>query len=141
MLQRYGVDLARWVRDRRWRGLLELIEQLQQDPATALNEAILNNPEQADLIAARQELEQSASTTSAWSPRVAEYDLTAVMLREVIHALYVLRTEVRISGRRKPGTLPEFPAPVTEVDRAAARLERVWVDATLTRWGFDTTDL
>lgn len=133
------MDLARWWRDRRWLGLLELIDQLQARTDTRLNEAILNDPVQAALIAARAEDE--GEPAGAWSPPVAAYDLHAMMLREVVQTLYAVRAAVLVAGNRKPGKMPEFPTPVTEVDRARARLERVWVDTTLTRWGFDPSDL
>lgn len=136
------MDLARWWRDRRWLALLDLIDQLQKDPATRLNEAILNNPEQAMLIAERQEFtDPDTGDSPPWSPRVADYDLTAIMLREVLHTLHAIRGELRINGNRRPGEIPTFPEPRTAVDDAAAILERRWIDTNLTKWGFKPSDL
>lgn len=136
------MDLARWWRDRRWRALLELIDQLRVNPATRLNEAIVNDPDQAMRIAEREEFADADEVESVpWSPRVADYDLTAVMLREVIHSLYLIRGELQLNGRRRASEVRAFPEPRTAVDDARAILERRWLDTTLTRWGYQPSDL
>lgn len=114
------MDLARWWRDRRWVGLLDLIDQLPA--ASRFNEAVLNNPEQAELIANRP------GSGEKWAPRVSEYDLHAVLQRETVQALMAVRAAVIASVGGNPGKTPEFPTPVTEVDRAVARAQEAWAD-------------
>lgn len=102
------MDLAEWWQQKRWRGLLELIDQLPA--ASRFNEAVLNDPEQARLIAARP------TSSESWTPLVRDWDLTAVLLREIREALVGLLG----NGRAKP-----IPIPRTEVDRVRARLDLV----------------
>lgn len=131
------MDLAVWWRARRWRGLLDLIDQLPA--ASRLNEAIHNDPEQAERIA-RARLEQDPDEAAPWSPRQAEYDLHANLLRDLIQAVAInTATTVAAAGgkARQPAT---YPTPVTEVDKATARLERAWAQSVLSRFGFDPGD-
>lgn len=127
------MDLAAWWRSRRWLALLELIDQLPS--SSRFNEAVLNNPAQAELIINRP------GSGAKWSPRVAEWDLHAIQMREVIHGLQSVRRAVILAAGGTPGSDEEFSAPVTAVDRALAIAERAAVDRMLTRWGFDPTDL
>lgn len=144
LAERYpGVDLRQWWRERRFRALLELIDQLPG--ASRLNEAIQNDPEQAEIIALHiEEQKRKAAETGAeqspWSPRVSEYDLHANLLRDLIQATLGLRAAVIASGGGKPGQIPDYPAPITEVDKATARLERAWAHSVLERFGFDPED-
>ena len=118
------MDLALWWRERRWKALLELIDQLPS--ANRLNEAIQNDPEQAELIA--KQLAQQETGSARWSPRLAEFDLHAAMLREVIHALLGVQAAVVAAAGGKPGKMPVFPGPETEVDRAMERATKEWAD-------------
>lgn len=144
LAERYpGVDLRTWWRERRFRALLELIDQLPG--ASRLNEAIQNDPEQAEIIALHiEEQKQKAAETDAeqapWSPRVAEYDLHANLLRDLIQATLGLRAAVIASAGGKPGQTPDYPAPITEVDKATVRLERAWAHRVLGQFGFGPED-
>lgn len=136
------MDLAAWWRARRWVGLLELIDQLPA--ASRLNEAIQNDPEQAEIIALHIEEQKQKADADAeqkpWSPRVAEYDLHANLLRDLIQATLGLRSAVIASNGGKPGQTPDYPAPITEVHKATARLERAWAQSVLSQFGFDPED-
>lgn len=136
------MDLAAWWRTRRWVGLLDLIDQLPA--ASRLNEAIQNDPEQAEIIALHIEQQkqkaEAADEQKPWSPRVAEYDLHANLLRDLIQATLGLRAAVIASAGGKPGQTPDYPTPVTEVDKATARLERAWARTVLSQFGFDPDD-
>lgn len=138
--ERYGVDLARWWRERRFRALLDLVDQLPG--ASRLNEAIQNDPEQAEVIARNidQLKQRGEGERGQWSPRVAEYDLHANLLRDLIQSVLGLRAAVIASAGGKPGSVPTYPVPVTEVDRATARLERAWAQGVLEQFGFSPDD-
>lgn len=120
------MDLAAWWQARRFVGLLDLIDSLPPD--SRLNEAVQNDPEQAELIARARE-EQADDSGSSWSPPVSQYDLHAAMLRELIQSVAQLRAAVLAARTGKEKTVPTvFPAPVTEVDRAARRMQQRWAD-------------
>src|SRR5690625_4327569 len=144
LAERYpGVDLSTWWRERRFRALLELIDQLPS--ASRLNEAIQNDPEQAEIIALHiEEQKRKAAETGAeqspWSPRVAEYDLHANLLRDLSHATLGLRAAVIASDRGEPGQTPDYPAPLAAAATGTARLERAWAHSVLERFGFDPED-
>ena len=127
------MDLAEWYAGGRWVALLDLIDGLPT--ACRLNEAIVNDPEAAEVIAAMPK------STDEWSPRVAEFDLTAHLLREILHAVKGNgQISIGVAGG-KPGELKPFPAPVTAVDRAIAAAERQWAESFVARLGFDATDI
>lgn len=134
LMQVYGVDLAVWLRARRHRSLLELIEQLPS--ACRLNEAKQDDPEYAELIA-RVRAENEDDEGPSWSPAVRDYDLTALLLREIRESIMAVYVAIVRSNGGKTKKIPELPAPVTEVDRALARIEREWTNSVLTKWGFD----
>lgn len=138
LAERYpGVDLRLWWRERRFRALLDLIDQLPA--ASRLSEAIQNDPEHAELIARARE-ETADEDREPWSPRVSEYDLHAHLMRDVIQAVIGVRTAVIAAAGGKPRSTPAYPAPVTEVDKATARLERAWAHGVLQQFGFDPED-
>lgn len=125
-MQVYGVDLSAWWASRRWRSLLELIEELP--PASRLNEAILNDPEQAARIA------QLPESTEEWSPKVRDYDLTATLLREIRELLVSIYYTSHLSATGKPArNVKPLPTPVTEVNRARARDAADWADSIIAR--------
>lgn len=128
------MDLSVWLHDRRYRSLLELIEQLPD--ASRLNEAKQNDPEYAEMIA-RIRSENEGEEADTWSPPVRNYDLTALLLREVREAVMAVYVAVVRSNGGKTSKVKEFPSPVTEVDRALARIEREWTNSVLSKWGFD----
>lgn len=133
-MQVYGVDLSAWLHARRHRSLLELIEQLPD--ASRFNEAKQNDPEYAEMIA-RIRSENEDDETATWSPPVRNYDLTALLLREVREAVMAVYVAVVRSNGGKTSKVKEFPSPETEVDRALARIEREWTNSVLSKWGFD----
>lgn len=116
----YGVDLAVWVADRRWSGLLDLIDQLPTSSRT--KEAIYNDPERAAEIARLPE------STEKWTPALKDWTLNAVLLREIREALIAVRAAIyqtTFDDKGKPFKAPRVPAlptPVTEVDRVKAAL-------------------
>lgn len=125
------MDLAAWWQARRWRALLELIEQL---PSTSrLQEAVRQDPEQARLIALQREYAaEGDDEPEAWSPRWSEYDLHAMLLREIAHNLAALVT--------KGKTHAYIPEPRTEVDRWVDEIARMQAISIGTRYGFSPDD-
>ena len=127
------MDLAEWYAAGRWVALLDLIDGLPT--ACRLNEAIVNDPEAAAQIA------RMPKSSDEWSPRSAEFDLKAQILREILHAVKGNgQIAVAVAGG-KPGELKPFPAPVTEVERAIAAVERQWAESFVGQFGFDATDI
>lgn len=129
----YGVDLARWYADGRWVALLDYIDGLPS--ACRLNEAIANDPEAAAAIAAMP------TPAGEWTPRVAEFDLNAHLLREILHAVRNGNMIGISAAGGTPGELTAFPAPRTEIDRAIAVAERQWAESFAGQFGFDATDI
>lgn len=127
------MDLAEWYAAGRWVGLLELLDGLPA--ASRLNEAIVNDPEAAAVIASMPK------PSTPWSPRVSEFDLKAHLLRELLHAVLNNGQIAVGAAGGKPHEIKPFPAPSTEVDRAIAALERQWAESFVTRFGFDADDI
>jgi hypothetical protein len=127
------VDLAEWYARGRWVALLDLIDGLPT--ACRLNEAIVNDPEAAAVIA------NMPRSEAEWSPRVAEFDLNAHLLREILHAVKSNGQITIASAGGKPGEVKSFPAPVTEVERAIEAIERQWAESFVGQFGFDATDI
>ncbi|MFS0718867.1 hypothetical protein ABC337_05040 [Arthrobacter sp. 1P04PC] len=131
------MDLAEWYAAKRWVGLLELIDNLPT--ACRLNEAIANDPETAIMLA---ELRlNTQDNAEAWSPKISEFDLTATILREILHAIKGLRQVSIAASGGKPGEETPFPAPYTEIDRAIASAERSWAEAFVGQFGFTADDI
>lgn len=127
------MDLAEWYANGRWVGLLDLIDGLPG--ACRLNEAIVNDKEYAAHIA------DMPKSPDEWSPRVSEFNLTVHLLREILHAVKGNGQIAVATAGGKPGELKPFPAPVTEVERAIAAVERQWAESFVSRLGFDATDI
>lgn len=103
------MDLAGWYTQRRWVGLLELIDQL---PANSrLREAALDDPEQAALLADLPQPDEP------WRPRLSEWDLTAQVLTQIYGVLGAIFQQTVANGGHKPKPVPDLPVPETEVDR------------------------
>lgn len=117
----YGADLAQWWRARRWKALLDLIDQLPD--ASRFNEAILNDPEVVAEAVARE-----SGEGPEWAPRISEFDLHATLLRDVIHALQGVQAAVIASAGGKPPKVKPYPAPRTAVDEARQRALQMWAD-------------
>lgn len=134
----YQIDLPAWLAARRYRAVLELIDELPQ--ACRLQEAILNDPEQAQLILAdelardeaellgyvrgvdvdpddlRDTSDEEDQAQPLWRPRLRDWD-TAAIQRAAIHAqLVALNHNTVRAANGKPGTPQYLPAPRTLVD-------------------------
>lgn len=127
------MDLAEWYAAGRWEALLDLIDQLPT--ASRLNEAIVNDPDRA------RELALQPLSTDPWSPRVSEFNLMATMLRHVIGELAGIQAAVIASAGGTPHQHKPFPSPITEVDRARAKLDREFAEGILRLVGFTPDDL
>ena len=132
-MSEYRVDLAEWYAAGRWVALLDYIDGLPS--ACRLNEAIVNDPEAAAEIAALPRPENE------WAPSISEYDLTAHLLREILHSIKSLRQVSVAAAGGRPGEEKPFPAPRTEVERAIAALERQWAETFVGQFGFDASDI
>lgn len=123
------MDLARWWRARRWRALLELIDQLPM--ASRYAEAIANDPQQARLVVEAQE--KQGRSGESWKPRYAEFDVHARMLRDVIQAVMGVQAAVIAAAGNRPPPMESYPAPVTEIERAVQRATEEWADSLISR--------
>ena len=127
------MDLAEWYVAGRWVALLDFIDGLPS--ACRLNEAIVNDKEAAEQIAAMPKPDEE------WAPSVSEYDLNAHLLREILQANKALIQVTIAAAGGKPGQDKPFPAPRTEIDRAIAALERQWAESFVGKFGFDANDI
>jgi hypothetical protein len=132
------VDLAEWYAGKRWVALLELIDMLPA--ASRLNEAIANDPETAAHLA-KLRLQESEGDKPDWSPRVAEYDLHAMLMREMIQRLDGIYQAAVAQTGNKPPQIPAFPTPKTAIDKAVAAAEREWTEAFVQQFGFSPDDI
>lgn len=127
------MDLDEYYRAGRWVALLELIDMLPA--ACRLNEAIANDPSVARDLAALP------APKDPWAPKVSEFDLTAVLLREILGSLSsIQQTQVAAAGGNPKPQKP-FPGPRTEIDRAKAELEREFVVDIGSLLGFEESEL
>lgn len=127
------MDLTAYYREGRWVALLELIDQLP--PANRLNEATLNDPEAARLLA------QQPKSREEWSPKVSEYNLMAVMGRDALVKLDSIYMAVSASGGGKPKPRKPFPAPRTELDKAREEADHKFSVDVVGMFGFSEEDL
>lgn len=118
------MDIAHWVRCRRWRALLELIDQLPA--ASRFREAVANDPEQARLAIEREDSADPDEEAEPWSPRVSDWTLEAVLLRQIREGLVSVFQQLVASGGRTPPHVEAFPVPRTAVDRAREEADVVW---------------
>ncbi|SEI44673.1 hypothetical protein SAMN04487917_101337 [Arthrobacter sp. yr096] len=132
-MQVYGVDLAEWYAAGRWVALLDFVDGLPS--ACRLNEAIVNDKEYAAYMASLPKSEDE------WAPRVAEFDLNAHLLRELLHAVKSLSTVTLAAAGGKPSEPTPFPAPRTELERAMEAADRRWTEDFIGRLGFDASDI
>lgn len=127
------MDLAEWYAAGRWVALLEYIDMLPS--ACRLNEARVNDKEEAALLAALPKPEHE------WAPGVAEFDLHAHILRDVVNEIRSLIAVTLAVAGNKPGEVKPFPAPFTEIDRAIQAAERDWAESFVSQYGFDAADI
>lgn len=127
------MDLAAWYSAGRHTALLDLIDMLPA--ACRLNEAIANDPETARHFASLP------PSTEVWAPKVSEFDLHAIMLRDALGKLTTIQQTVVASAGGKPSPAKPFPAPYTAIDRAKAEMEREFVEDLAGLFGFSASDL
>ena len=127
------MDLAEWYAAGRTVGLLDLIDSLPS--ASRYYEAVSNDPEMAEHLARQPESDEE------WSPRVVEYGLTEMLLREILHELKVNSAITMSAAGGKPGELKPFPTPRTAVQAARERLEREWAVNLAGKFGFGSDDI
>lgn len=126
------MDLAQWLADGRWRGLLELIEQLPRD--SRLREAQLNDDEYAAALA---EAHAKQDEPDPWAPSVAETTLTTELLTMAIHEIRALRSEtVAIARGKAPRPVTPVPPPKTALERARAWMAEAYAKEVLADFGF-----
>lgn len=125
-MQVYGVDLALWWRERRWKALLELIDELPA--ASRFNEAVLNDREFAEAVVA-----QETGDRPEWAPKISEFDLHATLLRDVIQALQGVQAAVIAAAGGKPPKITPYPAPRTALDEARREALQAWADDLISR--------
>lgn len=125
-MQVYGVDLSRWWRERRWKALLELIDELPA--ASRFNEAVLNDREFAKEVVARE-----TGDRPEWSPRVSEFDLHATLLRDVIQVLQGVQAAVIAASGNKPPKIVPYPAPKTALEEVRQEALQEWADDLISR--------
>lgn len=131
------MDLAEWYAGGRWAALLELIDQLPSN--NRLNEAVANDPEAAKKLAALSLNKDPGA--EPWAPKLSEFDLTAHLLREILHAVKASGQTAIAAAGGKPGEIKPFPAPRTEIDRAIEAAERTWAIEFVGQFGFDASDI
>lgn len=126
------MDLAAWVAEGRYVGLLELIDMLPS--ACRLKEAIAQDEEAAEYILS---LPENEGEGEPWSPPVAEFNLTNSLLTALINEVKMLRQSGQAVAGGKPKSEKPFPTPRTAVDRVRERHEAEWASDTLKLLGFD----
>ena len=131
------MDLAEWYDGGRWVALLELIDMLPSN--NRLNEAISNDPESAEQLAVLS-LNKDPDA-EPWSPRLSEFDLTAHLLREILHAVKASGQTAIAAAGGNPGDIKPFPAPRTAIDRAIEAAERQWAEDFVQLFGFSAGDI
>lgn len=97
---------------------------------------MLNDPETALEIAQRPE----PTDKEPWTPRVSDYGLVPVMLREVIHGLSGVQQAVTASAGAKPKKFKPFPGPRTRVDIERDRLDQEFILDLGGLFGFEESD-
>jgi hypothetical protein len=114
----YGLDLLDFFRGRHsWRKLRLLLDRL---PGTsAYREALLNDPEFAEYVAAQPEIDGPPPR-----PALSEYDPTRAALDDIFDRLGEVVAAVYIAAGGKAKPPPARLRPVTEVDRVRGRRER-----------------
>lgn len=91
--------------------LLDLIDMLP--PASRLREAILNDPEQAALIAELPEPDEE------WAPRVSEWDLHAALMYDQRGILTAMLAQMQaMASRKKVRPMKPLPGPRTALQDA-----------------------
>lgn len=127
------MDLAAYIAGKRWVAVLDYIDMLPS--ASRLHEAIVNDPEQA------AELAKLPAPQESWTPKVSEYDLAAIMMRDQINLLATISQQLVGLAHGKPKQPKLFPGPRTEIDRAVKAMEREHIEGIAAALGFSPEDL
>lgn len=98
----------------------------------------MQDPEKAMELAAAQL--DDTRPKEPWSPRVADFDLKASMLREIISALGAIQQAVIAGAGGKPRQVKPFPMPRTEIEKARHELEKEFVGEIIGMFGFNPSD-
>lgn len=123
------MDLAAWYAEGRWVGLLDLIDGLPS--ASRLNEARLNDPELARLLA------EAPEPTEPWSPKTSEYGLLERMVGDLIDEV----KQLRIMQSGKPSNEPRYPSPRTAVHAAREQMDVDHVNDIFMDFGVSPDDI
>lgn len=107
------LDLATEWRARRWRRLLNLIEQLPRDSRYV--EAISLDEKLAERLVGRPEPERAPKR------RLADWSVQVELLTAILNRLGELTQAVAALGGAKPRKLPQAPHPQTAMDRVRNR--------------------
>ncbi|POH58264.1 hypothetical protein [Arthrobacter glacialis] len=127
-MSEYGADLDVWYSAGRWVALIELIDMLPD--ACRLNEAIVNDPEMAELLASQPD------PVEPWSPRVSDNTLTNVILARIADGIASSQqTQVAVAGG-KPAKVAPFPTPRTAITRLREREDLELFHDMQARFGF-----
>ncbi len=105
-----------WWRSRRWRGLLQLLDEL---PSTS--RVKVAQVEDDELATQLVEAGLIPDESPPWAPPLREYDATAVLLQQVLDTLEGANYQ-RAQG--KGGRPKPSPRPVTAVERARKRADQ-----------------
>lgn len=90
-------------------------------------EAVVNDPEQAALIA--ESRSKDDDDAEPWSPRLAEFGLTERLLRDAVLAIRGVQAAVIASASGKPARIEPYPMPRTEIARAVERANEQWAQS------------
>lgn len=127
------MDLAEWVAAHRYKGLLELIDQL---PSTSrYYEALTNHPEYAEQLAQLPEPEDP------WAPRQSEFGLTEYILSSLDDRLQHIASILIKSNGGSPGDFRPFPRPKSAIEEARRRAEVEWAKEFIQLFGFSPDDI
>lgn len=118
---------------KRWVAVLEFIDMLPT--ASRYAEAVANDPEKAAQLAARPK------PAEPWTPKLSEYDLQAMLLREAVHEMRQISQQLVGLAHGTPRKIQLFPGPRTAIDRAVAAMERQHIQQIAALLGFSPEDL
>lgn len=136
------MDLAEWYAAGRWVALLDLIDMLPE--ASRLNEALLNDPEAAELLAdeylkSRENADPEKESDN--SPRISQYALINRQMSDLTDQVKMLRQAVVASAGGTPKAEKPEARPKTGIEKAIAEAERKWASDFIQLFGFSPDDI
>lgn len=112
----YGVDLVELWQTRRWRALVQLIDQLPPTSRTQVAQA-----EDHDLARDLVKAGLVPDEPPEWTPPLREYDTVAAILQQILDTLAGANYQ-RAQGK---GSKPKpSPRPVTAIEKARKQLDQ-----------------